>query len=163
VYIGIAQAASAYAVQFASEYSPNTLPGPIKDVPEVQRKVGEIELEIFKAREVLFSVARKWVLNPNNRLHMNHELAAVKHIATNSANRVVDLAMRVVGARSLSEKSPLQRYFRDVRAGLHNPPFICLENADSLLKTKGTGNQLAKTHDRFNSCVFWHFKLITLE
>jgi alkylation response protein AidB-like acyl-CoA dehydrogenase len=122
VYIGIAQAASAYAVQFASEYSPNTLPGPIKDVPEVQRKVGEIELEIFKAREVLFSVARKWVLNPNNRLHMNHELAAVKHIATNSANRVVDLAMRVVGARSLSEKSPLQRYFRDVRAGLHNPP-----------------------------------------
>jgi alkylation response protein AidB-like acyl-CoA dehydrogenase len=122
VYIGIAQAARDYAVEFAREYSPNTLPGPIKDVPEVQRKVGEIELEIFKAREILYSVARKWVLYPEERKHMNHELAAVKHIATNSANRVVDLAMRIVGARSLSEKSPLQRYFRDVRAGLHNPP-----------------------------------------
>ncbi|MDN5709906.1 MAG: acyl-CoA dehydrogenase, partial [Planococcus sp. (in: firmicutes)] len=31
-------------------------------------------------------------------------------------------AMRVTGAHSLSEKSPLQRYYRDVRAGLHNPP-----------------------------------------
>ena len=53
---------------------------------------------------------------------MGSELAAVKHIATNSANKIVDLAMRIVGARSLSAKNPLQRYFRDVRAGLHNPP-----------------------------------------
>ena len=36
--------------------------------------------------------------------------------------KVVDLAMRVTGARSLSQKNPLQRYYRDVRAGLHNPP-----------------------------------------
>ncbi|MRB31501.1 acyl-CoA dehydrogenase, partial [Bacillus thuringiensis] len=35
---------------------------------------------------------------------------------------IVDIAMRIVGARSLSEKSPLQQYYRDVRAGLHNPP-----------------------------------------
>jgi alkylation response protein AidB-like acyl-CoA dehydrogenase len=35
---------------------------------------------------------------------------------------IVDIAMRINGARSLSEKNPLQRYYRDVRAGLHNPP-----------------------------------------
>lgn len=122
VYIGIATAARNYAVTFAKEYRPNTLPGPIKDVPEVQRKVGEMELELFKARELLYSVASKWVENPEGRTSIAHELAAVKHIATNSANTVVDLAMRIVGARALSEKSPLQRYFRDVRAGLHNPP-----------------------------------------
>jgi len=34
----------------------------------------------------------------------------------------VDLAMRIVGARSLFQKSPLQRYYREVHAGLHNPP-----------------------------------------
>jgi alkylation response protein AidB-like acyl-CoA dehydrogenase len=122
VYIGIATAARDYAVKFASEYSPNTLPGPIKDVPEVKRKVGEIELELFKGRQLLFSTAKKWVNHPEQRANMEHELSAVKHIATNSANSVVDLAMRIVGARSLSEKNPLQRYFRDVRAGLHNPP-----------------------------------------
>lgn len=53
---------------------------------------------------------------------MGPELAAVKHSVTNSSLKVVDLAMRVVGAGSLSIKNPLQRYYRDVRAGLHNPP-----------------------------------------
>ncbi|OOE14887.1 acyl-CoA dehydrogenase family protein [Fictibacillus arsenicus] len=122
VYIGIAAAAKDYAIKFASEYSPNTLPGPIKDVPEVRRKIGEIELELFNARQVLYAVARKWVEQPENRTKMASELSAVKHIATNSANKVVDLAMRIVGARSLSAANPLQRHFRDVRAGLHNPP-----------------------------------------
>ncbi|MFD1359482.1 acyl-CoA dehydrogenase family protein [Fictibacillus halophilus] len=122
VYIGIATAAKDYAIKFASEYSPSTLPGPIKDVPEVRRKIGKIELELFNARQVLYAVARKWVEQPEQRINMASELAAVKHIATNSANKVVDLAMRIVGARSLSASNPLQRHFRDVRAGLHNPP-----------------------------------------
>lgn len=122
VYIGIALSAKEYAVSFASSYRPSTLPGPISDVPEVRRKIGEMELELFNAREVLFSVARKWVEYPEKRAHMGSELAAVKYIATNSANKVVDLAMRIVGARSLSAENPLQRHFRDVRAGLHNPP-----------------------------------------
>ena len=30
--------------------------------------------------------------------------------------------MRLVGAKSLQLSNPLQRYYRDVRAGLHNPP-----------------------------------------
>lgn len=30
--------------------------------------------------------------------------------------------MRIVGAKSLQRTNPLQRYYRDVRAGLHNPP-----------------------------------------
>jgi alkylation response protein AidB-like acyl-CoA dehydrogenase len=122
VYIGIAAAARDYAIKFASEFSPTTLPGPIKDVPEVRRKIGEIELELFNARSVLYAVARKWIEQPEERPFMNSELAAVKHIATNSSNKIVDLAMRIVGARSLSAQNPLQRHFRDVRAGLHNPP-----------------------------------------
>jgi alkylation response protein AidB-like acyl-CoA dehydrogenase len=35
---------------------------------------------------------------------------------------VVDLAMRVAGGMSLTKNLPLERYYRDVRAGLHNPP-----------------------------------------
>ena len=30
--------------------------------------------------------------------------------------------MRIVGAKSLEMSRPLQRYYRDIRAGLHNPP-----------------------------------------
>ncbi|MGG6449535.1 acyl-CoA dehydrogenase, partial [Pseudobacillus badius] len=41
---------------------------------------------------------------------------------TNSAIKIVDLSMRLAGAKSLQMSNPLQRYYRDVRAGLHNPP-----------------------------------------
>ncbi|WP_077065138.1 acyl-CoA dehydrogenase family protein [Gracilibacillus massiliensis] len=122
VYLGIAEAARDYAIEFASNFQPITLPHPIKEVPEVRRKIGEIELELVKAREVLYGVATKWVEQPENRSQLGAELQAAKHIVTNSANTIVDLAMRIVGARSLSAKNPLQRHFRDVRAGLHNPP-----------------------------------------
>ena len=30
--------------------------------------------------------------------------------------------MRVVGGVSLQKKRPIERYYRDVRAALHNPP-----------------------------------------
>ena len=40
----------------------------------------------------------------------------------NQGMEVIDLAMRIVGAKSLEMDRPLQRYYRDMRAGLHNPP-----------------------------------------
>ncbi|TKD71395.1 acyl-CoA dehydrogenase family protein [Pseudalkalibacillus hwajinpoensis] len=121
-YLGVAIAARNEAIAFASEYSPNSLPGPIKDVPEVQRKIGEMELELMRAREMMYSIALRWVNEPHLRSNMGAELAAVKHVATNSAANVVDIAMRIVGARALFKDNPMQRYYRDVRAGLHNPP-----------------------------------------
>lgn len=121
IYLGIAQAARDYAVQFASEYSPNSLKGPIKDVPAVQQRTGEMELELLNARHFLFHIAQLYD-NPERRPHLKSELGAAKHIVTNAALSVVDKAMRIVGAKSLERTNPLQRYYRDVRAGLHNPP-----------------------------------------
>ncbi|WP_433957391.1 acyl-CoA dehydrogenase family protein [Cytobacillus horneckiae] len=121
-FIGVAIAARNYAVKFASEYKPNSLPGPICEVPEVQRKIGEMELELLKARHMLYSIADRWDNEPEKRNKLGSELGATKHIVSNSANKVVDWAMRIVGAQSLQQKNPLQRYYRDVRAGLHNPP-----------------------------------------
>ncbi|MGA5689266.1 acyl-CoA dehydrogenase family protein [Cytobacillus pseudoceanisediminis] len=122
-YLGIAQAAQDYAITFAKNYSPNSISGAIIDLPNVQQKIGEMELELMRARHFLYSVAKKWdEANDEARSRMQPELGAVKLAVTNAAIAVVDLAMRVAGARSLSVKNPLQRYYRDVRAGLHNPP-----------------------------------------
>jgi len=122
-YLGIAQAAQDYAIRFAQEYSPNSLNGPIIELPNVKQKIGQIELELQRARHFLYSVAKHWdESDDEQRSQMAAELGAVKVAVTNSAVNIVDLAMRVAGAHSLSEKSPLQRYYRDVRAGLHNPP-----------------------------------------
>ncbi|MFE4813921.1 acyl-CoA dehydrogenase family protein [Peribacillus simplex] len=121
-YLGIAVAARNYAVEFAKTYSPNSLPGPIRDLPNVQRTIGEIELELSEAHHFLYSVAEKWVRHPEDHDELSKQLGAVKLSVVNKSISIVDKAMRVVGAKSLQRNNPLQRYYRDVRAGLHNPP-----------------------------------------
>ncbi|MBP2002234.1 alkylation response protein AidB-like acyl-CoA dehydrogenase [Paenibacillus shirakamiensis] len=120
-YLGIAQAARDYAVQFSTEYCPNSLNGPISQLPNVQHLLGQIDLELMNIRHFLYSVAEAYD-DPSRRQLLKNELGAAKHAVTNGAISIVDQAMRVVGIRSLQRDNPLQRYYRDVRAGLHNPP-----------------------------------------
>ncbi len=114
-YLGIAQSARNYAVQFAGSYKPNSL------LPNVRRLVGELELELMQARVFLYQIAKKYD-EAEDKLSLQAELAAVKYAVTNAAISIVDKSMRIVGAKSLSEKNPLHRYYLNVRAGLHNPP-----------------------------------------
>lgn len=120
-YLGIAQAARDYAVHFANTHSPNSLDGTIAQLPNVQQLIGEIDLELTKARLVIYGVASSYD-NVATRELLSNEASVAKHIVTNSAITIVDKAMRLVGAKSLQRTNPLQRYYRDVRAGLHNPP-----------------------------------------
>lgn len=120
-YLGIAQAARDYAVHFAATYQPNSLNEPIASLFNVQTQIGKMDLELIKARHLLYDVAAIYD-NPARRVHLQNELGAAKSIVTNSAIEIVNLAMRIVGAKSLELSNPLQRYYRDVRAGLHNPP-----------------------------------------
>ncbi|CAM4180696.1 acyl-CoA dehydrogenase family protein [Lederbergia lenta] len=121
-YIGIAHSARDYAIQFANDYRPNSLPGPISEVPHIQEKIGKMEVKLKTARMLLYSVADRWDQNPDERLELKSELGLAKYVATNSALAIVDMAMRIVGGGSLSKTFPLERMYRDVRAGLHNPP-----------------------------------------
>lgn len=121
VYLGIAQAARDYAVSFANKHSPNSISGPISALPNIQQHIGEIDLKLTQARHVIYSVASAYD-DVSRRDLLNNDIAVAKHMVTNTAIEVIDKAMRIVGAKSLSRKNPLQRYYRDVRAGLHNPP-----------------------------------------
>lgn len=133
-YLGIAQAARDYALQFANSHSPNSIQGTIATLPNVQALLGEIELELATARFALYGAAQSYVESKQKEAqdyeHSLEEEATLilnaintaKHVVTNAAITVVDKAMRVVGAKSLQRTNPLQRYYRDVRAGLHNPP-----------------------------------------
>ncbi|WP_175615219.1 acyl-CoA dehydrogenase family protein [Piscibacillus halophilus] len=121
-YLGIAKAALKDAVQFAKEFQPNSLDHPIAKESHVRQKIGEMDLILRRARTYLFHVAEEWDRHPEKRPQLAKELAVVKVTATNDANKVVDLAMRIAGGRGLSKEYPFERYYRDVRAGLHNPP-----------------------------------------
>jgi alkylation response protein AidB-like acyl-CoA dehydrogenase len=121
-YLGIARAARRDVIHFAETYHPNSLPHPIKEVPHVRDKIGQIELKLLQAETMLYQVAETWDRYPEKRPEMGPVLAATKTTATNAAVDIVDLAMRIVGGQSIFESHPFERYYRDVRAGLHNPP-----------------------------------------
>ncbi|RKN74143.1 acyl-CoA dehydrogenase family protein [Paenibacillus ginsengarvi] len=122
-YIGIAWAARDFALRYAKSYQPNSLAAPISELPHIQRQIGQIEAELITARTLLYAVADRWdESTAAGRLRLKQELGLAKYTATNAALSVVDGAMRIVGGASLSRKLPLERMYRDVRAGLHNPP-----------------------------------------
>jgi alkylation response protein AidB-like acyl-CoA dehydrogenase len=120
-YLGIARAACNYAVRFSSEYSPNSIEGTISDLPNIRQLIGQMELDLMHARTFMYAIAEKWD-HTKSKEELQPALGAVKHVAVNASLRVVDAAMRIAGSKSLFLDNPLQRYYRDVRAGLHNPP-----------------------------------------
>ncbi|CAM3382641.1 acyl-CoA dehydrogenase family protein [Marinicrinis lubricantis] len=121
-YIGIARAARDFALDFAGSYRPNSLSGSIAELPTVQQSIGQMEAELRIARNFLYSTADRYDRQTQHKEQMRPDLGLAKYAATNAAIRVVDIAMRIVGGASLSKTLPLERYYRDVRAGLHNPP-----------------------------------------
>ena len=122
VYTGIAAAARDFAINYARNRRPNGMAGPIAELQTVQHRIAEIELLMLQTRSVLYSTAEAWEAHPEQHDALAWQLAAVKYLATNNAIRVTDLAMRVVGSAGLTRGLPLERYFRDVRAGLGHPP-----------------------------------------
>ena len=120
-YLGIAQAARDYAIHYAKTYAPNSINTTISELPNVQMHIGQMEQELLEMRHFLYSVARMYD-DETLRPQLTEELGAAKTKVMNGALKVVDIAMRICGAHSLQMTCPLQRYYRDVRAGLHNPP-----------------------------------------
>lgn len=120
LYLGIAQGARNEAVRFAKKRRPNSLNQSIASVPHIQEKVAKMDLALLQSEAVLFGLAEQIAHDPSNV--SVSQLAAAKYLATNYAVEVTDLAMRVVGGAALALSLPLQRYYRDVRAGFNNPP-----------------------------------------
>ncbi len=122
VYLGVGEAALQAMAGYSKQRVPTALGKPIAELPHIQRGIGQMDVALRGAREVLHNAARKWVAHPDARAGMEAELAAAKHLCTNAAITVTDIALRTAGASGLDRKLPLERYFRDARAGLMHPP-----------------------------------------
>ncbi|HXV43021.1 MAG TPA: acyl-CoA dehydrogenase family protein, partial [Anaerolineae bacterium] len=122
VYLGTAIAARNSVIQYALERVPTALGKPIATLPKIQRQIGEIDLALQAAQALLFEVAGAWTGEAENRRKVYPRIVAVKHLITETANEVTDKALRIAGGLSLTKSLPLERYFRDVRAGLMQPP-----------------------------------------
>lgn len=135
-YLGIALAALKEASAFAKSYSPTSIKGTISELPAVRQKLGEARILYEQSKRTLYSVSTEWDGgNEDYRKTMTAALAIAKYTVVNQAQQIVDLSMRVVGAHSLAHASPLSRHYRNVRAGLHNPPMDdkTIEDAAALI------------------------------
>ena len=121
-YLGIAFAARDEAIQYALERVPTALGKPIATLPKIQRQIGEIDVALQAAEALLLKIAGEWQGNLADLEQFLPKTAAAKHLATETALDVTDKAMRLVGAAGLDKSLGLERYFRDVRAGLMHPP-----------------------------------------
>ena len=121
VTIGVASAARDYAVAFARERTPNSR-RTIKDYPGVRTRIARIDLLLYRSRALMDDACRAWESRPEGGLPPLNRIAAAKIDTLNNCIEAVDLAMRVVGGVSLQKSRPIERYYRDVRAALHNPP-----------------------------------------
>jgi alkylation response protein AidB-like acyl-CoA dehydrogenase len=119
--IGVATAARDYAVAFARERTPNSQ-RTIKEFAGVRTRVARIELLLQRSRALVYDAARAYETGQGRGLSAVNRVAVAKIDAINSCIEAVDLAMRVVGGVSLQKSRPIERYYRDVRSGLHNPP-----------------------------------------
>jgi alkylation response protein AidB-like acyl-CoA dehydrogenase len=122
IYLGIGQAACDAACAYARERAPTALGRPIASLPAIQRRVGEMQVQLSAARALLHQTARSWDAAPEARESLAAPVAAAKYLCTNAAVAASDQAMRVAGGFGLTRQLPLERYFRDARAGLTHPP-----------------------------------------
>ncbi len=120
--LGVAYAARDYAVRFAQERQPTGAPAPIAKIPHVREQVARMEASLTAARTMLLAAAEDFEAHPERDRDLAVQIPIAKRLATESAVEVTDLALRIVGGVGLQRSQPLERYFRDVRSGLVNPP-----------------------------------------
>jgi alkylation response protein AidB-like acyl-CoA dehydrogenase len=122
VYLGIGQAACDAACEYANNRVPPSLGKPIAELPHIQQWIGTMQVQLDAARAILYNSAQAWEARPEDRNALAAQVAAAKYLCTNAACSASDLALRVAGGFSLTRSLPLERYFRDARAGLFQPP-----------------------------------------
>ena len=118
-YIGIAVAARNFVVDFMRERPRFPLKKPMSHMPSVYNKVGEMDVLIETARAVTWKAAAEAEIEEPHS--WARKSVAARMVAIENSARVVDLALRAVGGQSYFKRLPLERLFRDVRAGLFHP------------------------------------------
>lgn len=133
VYLGTALAARDAAAEYAKVRVPTALGKPIATLPTIQRQLGDTEVKLLAAQTLLLQTARAWD-STGDRDGFFPRVVAAKVFAIETALNVTDAALKLAGGASLSPELPLERHFRDVRAGLMHPP-----SGDAALELVGRG------------------------
>ena len=123
-YLGVGEGARRAVARWALERRPGDGSTAVAEIPSVQLRLGRLDAALRAARIVLFDATRRWDAAAGDgvaRTGLVPDLALAKVTATNAAVSATDDALRIAGGPGFLA-GPLERAFRDARAGLINPP-----------------------------------------
>lgn len=130
IYLGIADAARDWLVDFLRARTPSNLGKPLAQLERMQVAVGEIEI-LRHASTTLLDATAAQADDPRERLDANAP-AIVKQVVTENAIAAVQKAVALIGNPALSRSNPLERHLRNVLCGrIHSP------QGDSVLQAAG--------------------------
>ena len=122
VYVGMAQQALDFTIDFCKTHHFEPDPAPRAHDLLVQHHVAEMTMALEGARLVLYQSACRW--EKANAVHRALLAARAKYLASEAALMVTSKAVQIVGGRSVHRRCPLERLFRDVRTATLMPPNV---------------------------------------
>jgi alkylation response protein AidB-like acyl-CoA dehydrogenase len=127
-YMGIAQAAYDFTVQYLRGEMPGTPPVKRRMHPTKQMAVAEMRVKLEATRALFLQNARDARVDPDKDTRMR--LLAAHYTIMESANDIARLAVRTCGGQSMLKSLPLERLYRDSRCGSLMLPWtaeLCLD------------------------------------
>jgi len=122
VYLGIAEAALAFAVDYAKKRVVKPENIAVARDPTVQRHVGELTAHLDAARLVVADSAARW--EGADVLDRGMLANKAKYLATQVGLDVTSKAIQIVGGRGAYKDYPVERAFRDLRTCTLMPPTV---------------------------------------
>ena len=114
-YMGLAQAAYDFTVQYLRGEVPGMPPVKRRMYPTKQVAVAQMRIQLEQTRALFLQNARDARIDPDRDTRMR--LYAAHHTIMESANDIARLALRTCGGQSMLRSLPLERIYRDSRCG----------------------------------------------
>ena len=122
VYLGIAESALAFALDYAKKRIVKPENIAVAADPTVQRHVGELAVQLDAAGLVLADSAARW--DDADLVALGPLANRAKYLATEVGLHVTSKVIQVVGGRGAYKDFPAERAFRDLRTCTLMPPTV---------------------------------------
>jgi alkylation response protein AidB-like acyl-CoA dehydrogenase len=127
-YMGIAQAAYDFTVQYLRAELPGMSPVKRRMYPTKQAAVAEMRIKLEQTRALFLQSVREAGIDPD--ADTRQRLYAAHFTVMENANAICSLALRTCGGQAMLKSLPLERLYRDSRCGSLMLPWtaeLCLD------------------------------------
>ena len=121
VYFGVAEACYEWCRRFARETTYLPDPQPISHDRGVQHHIAQMSIALEAARLAIYEACAVRAAGFETA-HGDAEVHVAKYLASEAGIAITDHGMRMMGGRAILKRYPLERYMRDARAGILQPP-----------------------------------------